>query len=992
MARFKVRARTVDMLGRQQIAGIPTAISELFKNAHDAYARNAEVDFFRSESLLVLRDDGLGMTREDFETRWLTLGTDSKVGAKGLARPPRDPSQEERPILGEKGIGRLAIAVLGPQVLIISRAKRDDLLPVNTVVAYLNWGMFELPGLDLEEVVVPIREIESGSMPDSTLVESMILEVIESLAKLKSRIDPVPLEVLIRQIRDFKVNPELLASELGKPSLTDDGFGTHFYITPTDELIKDDIDNRADERKATRFEKNLIGFTNTMTPGFKAPPILTKFRDYVDEGAPIERIGDKAFFSPQEFEEVDHHVIGTFDEYGQFQGKIGIYQKEPEPYVLNWDKSDGTPTACGKFSLSFAYLQGAERDSLLSSEEYAKLKMKLDRHGGIYIYRDGVRVQPYGDSDYDFLDIERRRNLGAGYYFYSYRRLFGVIELNGVENSRLTEKAGREGFRENKAYRDFRSILMNFFIQSAADFFREDGRYSDQWQETKSELNSNAEIRKKKAAQVSLKRNDLKSELEAFFHKIDEREPEAKLQSLVRGTKTKIEEILQGDQSKGFKAASIMQIEKDALNSIRYERRSMTIAKPRGVGLSKALNNQWAGYVEQSARLEREIFQQAEVEVENLITSIVSSSDIPIDNATRLEESVREKSDTVLKDTRKLKSDTEELITTVANQVRTAAKDCYRAVNHVIDDVLAELSNHQRSSAEPTDFSLVRQSLEEKIEKVFSLETKKLVRLKDQLSTVQTLQNASAYDTAELAEALEEELDALQERRDADLELAQIGMALSTVTHEFEKTVGSLRDGFRRLKAWATENPALNELYLDMRSSFDHLDGYLTLFTPLDRRLYRKPTEITGKHIYDFLLNLFSDRLKNNEIELSATPAFLESFIEGYTSSFYPVFVNLVDNSIFWLERVHGRRREIILSSNSGEWIISDTGPGISAGDKKNIFSLNFSRRPGGRGMGLYISRQSLDKIGYELILIDSDIGASFKLKPKAELAGKESL
>jgi signal transduction histidine kinase len=979
------------MLGRQQIAGIPTAISELFKNAHDAYARNAEVDFFRSESLLVLRDDGLGMTREDFEKRWLTLGTDSKVGAKGLARPPKDPSQEERPILGEKGIGRLAIAVLGPQVLIVSRAKRDDLLPVNTVVAYLNWGMFELPGLDLEEVVVPIREIDSGSMPDAKLVESMLMEVVDSLTELKQRIDPVALEILIRQVRAFKVDPELLSSELGEPSLKGEGFGTHFYITPTDDLIKDDIDNRADERKATRFEKNLIGFTNTMTPGSKTPPIITKFRDYVDEGAPIERIGDKAFFSPQEFEEVDHHVIGTFDEYGQFQGKIGIYQKEPEPYVLNWDKSDGTPTACGKFSLSFAYLQGAEKDSLLSSEEYAKLKTKLDRHGGIYIYRDGVRVQPYGDSDYDFLDIERRRTLGAGYYFYSYRRLFGVVELNGIENSRLTEKAGREGFRENKAYRDFRSILMNFFIQSAADFFREDGRYSDQWQETKLELNNSADIRKKKAAQVNLKRSDLKFELEAFFHKVDEREPEVKLQSLVRSAKSKVEQILQADHSSSFKAASIMQIEKETLNSIRSERRSMTIAKPRGVGLSKVLSNQWAGYVEQSARLESEVFQQAEVEIEQLILNVSSNDDIPIDNAARLEESIRGKSDSILKDTRKLRSEAEELVADVANQVRTAAKECFRAVNHAVDDALAELTNYQRSASEHPEHSTIRQSLEEKIEAVFSHETKKLSRLKDQLSTVQALQNVDAYDTAELAEALEEELDALQERRDADLELAQIGMALSTVTHEFEKTVGSLRDGFRRLKAWAAENPALNQLYVDMRSSFDHLDGYLTLFTPLDRRLYRKPTEITGKHIYDFLVNLFSDRLKANDIALSATPEFMESFVEGYTSSFYPVFVNLIDNSIFWLERVHGRKREILLSSENNEWVVSDTGPGINSGDRKNIFALNFSRRPGGRGMGLYISRQSLQKVGYDLMLIDSTVGAAFKLKPKAEFVVKES-
>ena len=32
MATFKTRARALDMLGRQQIAGIPTAINELFKN------------------------------------------------------------------------------------------------------------------------------------------------------------------------------------------------------------------------------------------------------------------------------------------------------------------------------------------------------------------------------------------------------------------------------------------------------------------------------------------------------------------------------------------------------------------------------------------------------------------------------------------------------------------------------------------------------------------------------------------------------------------------------------------------------------------------------------------------------------------------------------------------------------------------------------------------------------------------------------------------
>ena len=71
------------MLGRQQIAGIPNAISELFKNAHDAFASHVEVDFYRPEQLLVLRDNGLGMTPKDVEERWLVLGTESKASGGG---------------------------------------------------------------------------------------------------------------------------------------------------------------------------------------------------------------------------------------------------------------------------------------------------------------------------------------------------------------------------------------------------------------------------------------------------------------------------------------------------------------------------------------------------------------------------------------------------------------------------------------------------------------------------------------------------------------------------------------------------------------------------------------------------------------------------------------------------------------------------------------------------------------------------------------------
>src|SRR5262245_19940452 len=141
MAKFRTRARAVDMLGRQQIAGIPTAISELFKNAHDAYANSAEVDYFRQDDIFVLRDDGVGMTEEEFLDRWLAIGTESKVGSSvGLQPPYRPKGKKLRPMLGEKGIGRLAIASVGPQVLVLTRAIRGD-LQHDVVAAFINWGI-----------------------------------------------------------------------------------------------------------------------------------------------------------------------------------------------------------------------------------------------------------------------------------------------------------------------------------------------------------------------------------------------------------------------------------------------------------------------------------------------------------------------------------------------------------------------------------------------------------------------------------------------------------------------------------------------------------------------------------------------------------------------------------------------------------------------------------------------------------------------------------
>jgi len=85
MAKFRTKARAVDLLGKGQIADLPTAITELWKNGYDAYAGNLEAHLFckgfkgLKEPLFVMSDDGIGMSEDDILNKWVVIGTDSKT-------------------------------------------------------------------------------------------------------------------------------------------------------------------------------------------------------------------------------------------------------------------------------------------------------------------------------------------------------------------------------------------------------------------------------------------------------------------------------------------------------------------------------------------------------------------------------------------------------------------------------------------------------------------------------------------------------------------------------------------------------------------------------------------------------------------------------------------------------------------------------------------------------------------------------------------------
>ncbi|HCD6391058.1 TPA: HAMP domain-containing histidine kinase, partial [Escherichia coli] len=77
----------------------------------------------------------------------------------------------------------------------------------------------------------------------------------------------------------------------------------------------------------------------------------------------------------------------------------------------------------------------------------------------------------------------------------------------------------------------------------------------------------------------------------------------------------------------------------------------------------------------------------------------------------------------------------------------------------------------------------------------------------------------------------------------------------------------------------------------------------------------------------------------------------------------------------------------LILDATETGFVIGDTGPGVSTRDRDIIFDMGFTRKTGGRGMGLFISKECLSRDGFTIRLDDytPEQGAFFIIEPSEE-------
>ena len=467
MANFRTKARAIDLLGRNQIADLPTAITELWKNGYDAYGDYLDAGLYRAGykdvkyDIFTISDDGFGMNESDILNKWIVIGTDNKKNSDNFIPLEDRFGKEERVPLGEKGIGRLSVTYLGNHMLMITKKLNQ---PFQLV--FMNWKALENYQLYLDEVEIPTAEIlnleqinEKYQYLQELYLENFQSESWKNFINLK--------EDILSEIAKYKNVPTAVMKKV-QNHFQEKGHGTYFIIfDPINEIVdlekeqesnlkeeQEDISEQTKyvrsalsglfnpfDKKLLEERKNILGEDIGKTPSFTI---------YTPDGNEHDFLQLKDFFSEEEFTSCEHWIDGSFDDTGCFSGKIKVFGKVEEYSYISRKRPK---CKIGNLRLKLAFWEGAKANTSMSEEKWHLYENKGEVFSGLYVYRDGFRVLPYGRTDFDFLEFEKNRSKSAGIYYFSHRKMFGFIGITKKENSRLIDKSGREGFVANDAYR-----------------------------------------------------------------------------------------------------------------------------------------------------------------------------------------------------------------------------------------------------------------------------------------------------------------------------------------------------------------------------------------------------------------------------------------------------------------------------------------------------------------------------------------------------------
>ncbi len=118
---FNISLSILNHLGRNLYRSFITVLGEAISNSWDADAKKVWIYIDRDNNTLVIKDDGLGMTENDFQNKFLKIGySKRKDNATSTA--------SGRPFIGRKGIGKLALLSCAKRITVLTKTANTDLV------------------------------------------------------------------------------------------------------------------------------------------------------------------------------------------------------------------------------------------------------------------------------------------------------------------------------------------------------------------------------------------------------------------------------------------------------------------------------------------------------------------------------------------------------------------------------------------------------------------------------------------------------------------------------------------------------------------------------------------------------------------------------------------------------------------------------------------------------------------------------------------------
>jgi signal transduction histidine kinase len=399
-------ARLQRFLGRELIADPNLAVIEFVKNSYDAGASEVFVDFRLSGELddheILVCDNGIGMDVEAFEQNWMHPGYSYKVDPSASGTAPESPAAERlraRVAAGEKGLGRLAAGRLGRLLDVYTRQTPGDAW----LHVIFDWDAFDR--MDIPMRRVPVQYELGEEPPDARYTAGTVVRIRRPYFNWTHR------------VRGRKV-PGRSDSRLGR-------------LRQDLALVMDPFARGSEDFRI------FLGVDRpdlSQVAGLITPEELSVY-DYVWEFE----------IRPTEAAPTVRRVVRRSP---KVVNKTG--QAAESELVVPANQDDG-----GEEGATGTLLAGPIKGTFYyAPPQVAERGAALGRPPGVYLYRDRVRVEPYGSPGDDWLGVQARKASRQGYAAIQPNSLTGHVEITREANPGLIDMSNRNGLVENEAYDD----------------------------------------------------------------------------------------------------------------------------------------------------------------------------------------------------------------------------------------------------------------------------------------------------------------------------------------------------------------------------------------------------------------------------------------------------------------------------------------------------------------------------------------------------------